>query len=855
MSRVSSAAPGARWAQVTFASFGASAGRRTGGWQVGPYLDASPEQRDWIKQNAVTQLSPIEPISDYISDAQVDALPRCFTYLPEVSIGGTAASVYLQAVPAGRDSTNRQGNVFTHAFVDTQPWSDVSPWYPVDCFGSPDFLRPFTIRMVDNVQPARTPTGGPRPGGGSVPTAEEAIGFILRDERRAGVLYQIQDALQSQVATVVLPVPDRATAAAWLKAVSVTMSPIEAQRLLRFSTFMRGNAVSGSGHDGAPALVCVPDVDTHLVPVRPGITVISVDGGGAGPQTDWSTDTAELLIRGGHGPHSHMDDIVDAFRELTEPLRGRHEVPRFGAGLAALRGVSSGSVGRTGDSSWSGIGDGTLSWGDEQAEPGIAGGNVDRDGVLSAAVDLDGFGDTGWGDPVAGEPGGAESWDVDATRAPEPADPAVAWEAGVMDQLRSLGCTGNGWEQPAGDLRIIPESVGRAPAFPSERVLAMLQTGFSGALAAAGTDTSACSTACVDAAVEMLDLAVRTGLIDSRQPPAEIWGAVAAHSRVVMEWFAAAGCPPLDAETRTMISGWWNSIVESDTGPMLRLLGNPGSLTSVDKCEALGFAGATGGLRRVEFLGHRVLHDSRSAPTRDVVELYGLVAGKLAQQLQRHPGIAPVRGPLLDRWDDWYSQWENRERIDRIIRGVNGSGYSTLSFTASFGPPVGIDQIITRLRAGYSHFLVPPGENHWPLSHDIDAVLALLRLRFTVADFSHLGPLLSADGAADREFRGALDHMLVHVVDWDALAQPVNDTIAEKVQDFYTRCLRNDLATATADSAVWERHRTMLEAEYERLGDPGTSVVKPNSRYWTIRRQLIELHLSTGSTPAGEERQ
>ena len=305
-----------------------------------------------------------------------------------------------------------------------------------------------------------------------------------------------------------------------------------------------------------------------------------------------------------------------------------------------------------------------------------------------------------------------------------------------------------------------------------------------------------------------------------------------------------------------MVSGWWwNSIVESDTGPMLRLLGNPGSLTSVDKCEALGFAEATGGPRRMEFLGHRVLHDSRSPPPRDVVELYGLVAGKLAQQLQQHPGIVPVRRPLLDRWDDWYSQWENWERIDTIIRGANGSGYSTLNFTVSFGPPVGIDQIIARLRAGYSHFLVSAGDNHWPLSSNIDAVLALLRLRFTVADFSHLEPLLSADGAADREFRCVLDHMLIHVVGWGALEQAVNDSIAEKAQDFYARFLSNDLASVTADRTVRENHRRMLVAEYERLGNPGTSVVKPNSRYWAVRRQIIELHLSTGSMPAGEEKQ
>ncbi|MCX7541476.1 hypothetical protein OS128_00890 [Corynebacterium sp. P5848] len=884
MTQVSSPRPGGRWAQVTFASFGASASRRTGGWQTGPYLDASPEQREWIKQNAVTQLSPLEPISDYISDEQVDALPRCFSYLPEVSIGGAAASVYLQAVPAGRDSTNRQGNIFTHAFVDSQPWSDGSPQYPVDCFGSPDFLRPFTIKMVDNVQLARTPTGGPRPSAELVPTAGEAIEFILCDERRAAALYRIQDALQSQVSTVVLPVPDRAAAASWLKAVSVTMSPLEAQRLLRFSTFMRGNTVSAVRHGGgAPALVCVPDVDVHLVPARPDVTVISVGGGGVDPRTDWSMDTAEFLIGGGHGPCGHMDDIIDAFREVTEPLRDRNEVPRFGAGLAAFRGLEPGTAGRTGDNSRSGVGatrDGSFSWGEDQPDSGIAGETADRGGVLSAAVDLDGFGepeaagrlagrstaipaagvpqvfgDAGWGDSGTGESAGAGPWGADATYTPDPADPAAVWETRVIDELRSLGCTGDGWKQPTGERKRIPE-IGRcSPAFPTERVLAMLYAGISGSLVAAGTDGCADSTACVDATVEMLDVAVSAGLIDPGQPPAEIRAAVMAHGRAVMDWFAADGCPSLDQDTRIIVSEWWSNIVESDTGTMLQLLGNPGSLTSSTKRESLGFPGATDGLRRIEVLGYRVLHDSGPAPAREAVELYSLVAGKLAQQLRLHPDIVPVRGPLLDRWDDWYSQWENRERIDTIIRAANDSGYSALNFAASFGPPAGIDQIITRLRAGYSHLLAPPGDNHWPLSGDIDALLALLRLRFTVADFGYFGPLLSADGKADREFRRALDHMLIEVVDWSALDHAVNDTVIDEVRDFYFSCLRNDLATATADRAVREKHRKMLEAENERLGNPEIFVRNRNSQYWAVRRQIIEFHLSTGSTPAGEERQ
>ncbi|MCX7538215.1 hypothetical protein OS123_06630 [Corynebacterium sp. P5875] len=878
MTRMNSPVPDGRWAQVTFASFGASAGRRTGGWQAGPSLDASPEQREWIKQNAVTQLSPLEPISDYISDAQVDALPRSFTYFPEAHIGGTAASVYLQAVPAGRDSTNRQGNIFTHAFVDSQPWADGGPWYPVDCFGSPDFLRPFTIRMVDNVQLARTPDGGPRPGWECVPTAEEAIEFILRDERRAASLYRIQDALQSQVATVVLPVPDRATAASWLKAVSVTMSPLEAQRLLRFTTFMRGNTVSGADHGGAPALVCVPDVDVHLVPVRPGIAVISPDDGGADPGTGWSADTAELLIRGGRGPRSRMDDIIDAFREETEPLRDRHEVPRFGAGLAVLRDVPGDPAGDPGDISWSG--DGAFSWGDGQPDPRIAGGTTDRGGVLSATVDLDGFGesvhggdpagrgprtpapggprefgDTGWGGSGAGDPDGAEAWGAAGAGDPDPADPGVVWETRMMDELRSRGCTGDGWEQPTGERRRIPEFGRRETEFPADRALGMLYAGVSGSLATAGTYGSPRSTACVDATVEMLDVAVRRGLVDPDDPPGEIWAAVTAHREAVMGWFAAEGCPSLDRGTQAIVSGWWNSIVESDVHTMGRLLGNPGSLTSSDKREALGFPGTSSGLRRIEVLGHRVLHDSGSLPDRDAAELYGLVAEKLTRQLQLHPGTAPVGGRLAAQWDEWFSQWENRERIDRIITAANDSGYSALNFTASFGPEVDIGRIITRLRAGHPHFLVPPGQNDWPLSRDTDAVLALLRLRFTVADFSRITPLLSTDGTADGEFRDALDHMLIDVVDWNALEQTTHDTVASTVRDLYIGCLRNDLATATAHREFRERHRKLLEAEHERLGHPEAIARNPDSRYWAVRRQIIELHLSSGSTPAAEERQ
>ena len=353
----------------------------------------------------------------------------------------------------------------------------------------------------------------------------------------------------------------------------------------------------------------------------------------------------------------------------------------------------------------------------------------------------------------------------------------------------------------------------------------------------------------------MLDVAVRRGLVDPDDPPGEIWAAVTAHREAVMNWFAAEGRPSLDRGTQAIVSGWWNSIVESDVHTMGRLLGNPGSLTSSDKREALGFPGTSSGLRRIEVLGHRVLHDSGSLPDRDAAELYGLVAEKLTRQLQLHPGTAPVGGRLAAQWDEWYSQWENRERIDRIITAANDSGYSALNFTASFGPEVDIGRIITRLRVGHLHFLVPPGQNDWPLSRDTDAVLALLRLRFTVADFSRITPLLSTDGTADGKFRDALDHMLIDVVDWGALEQTAHDTVAAAVRDLYTSCLRNDLATATAHREFRERHRKLLDAEYERLGHPEAIARNPESRYWAVRRQIIELHLSSGSTPAAEERQ
>ena len=862
-----------RWVQVTFASFGASSQRRTGGWQAGPSVDASRAHIDWIKQNATTDLAPIEPISDYIGDETVDALPRNFSYFPDEKIAGETVSVYMQAVPAGRDSTNRPGNVFTHAYIDTDPWSETTPYYPVDRFGSDDFARPFTIKMVDKVALSRIDEGGgPSPCEGFVPTADEAIRFVCEVPQRAGALYRIQDALQSGATTVVLLVPDRQLASIWLKAISVTMSPLESQRLLRFSTFMRGNTVAGVGKPGAPALVCVPTCDASVIPSRSDIVVVSPDNGGSVPTTAWSKDTAEFLIRDGDGPSEPMQSIVEQYCEHTQSLRQHRQHPHFGLGLHKL--FSSNGEDQE-PFPGAGSDDGFESTGQDSS-----GSFWDTDEALSGSQVVEtmppepsafsSIGTAVAADPLGGATASQNFRDSDDTVPPSwenppeldaftaqtwgsaeasSADIPSSWEDEIIGELQALGCSDEGWSSSAVKRLYLCEVSPPPPGSQGDRALSLLIRGLSSALAQAGEPFDQLAQRCIDAVTVMIDLALTSGLVSEEVLFAHIRNQLDDHDQAIVAWCGTDQCPRLSPQTQRIIGNWWTRSVEKDTNTLKRLLGNAGSMTSVAKRKGLDFIHGDP-LQIIEELGYRVLYSSRAASTREVTALYSLVADKLAEVSQTNPEILPIPGALVDQWEDWYSYWENRHRIETIITATNRCGYSTLNFATALGTHIGMGQVLTRLRAGFEPFL-PSNMTRWPLSSDWNALLALLRLDFTVVDFGSLQPLLSLDGSMDRALRGVVRQLLNEAMDWESLQRDAETTLWDDIEKLYSTVLEEELKGATAQSTIRAEHTNLLRNELMQY--QASRSANP-SMYHDVRCHIIKLYLSSGSQAATTER-
>lgn len=256
----------ARWAHVTYASFRNSDGR--GGWHAGPSVNASDRDRQLVGEYAPTSLVPIEPFDDFIGAAEIEALPRRFEYLPVAGHG-----LFMQSVPAGKDATGRPGNVFTHAVIDHELSQPMNAIYPINLYQSPDLRTPFRAARVNNVTLAgdlAEPASGPL---ADLDVAWMMVLDMLGDRR--GALHRLQDVLAEGRQLAVLAIDNTNEAAYWLQALSSTLSPLEARRLLRFSTFDRGGALPISAPmAGTYPVIVVPTKDRPMLARHSGIAVI-----------------------------------------------------------------------------------------------------------------------------------------------------------------------------------------------------------------------------------------------------------------------------------------------------------------------------------------------------------------------------------------------------------------------------------------------------------------------------------------------------------------------------------------------------------------------------------------------------
>lgn len=314
-----------RWAHVTYASFRNIDGR--GGWHAGPSTGADQADQQLVGEYAPTSLAPTATFDDFIGAAEIDALPRRFEYVPLPDRG-----LFLQSVPAGKDATGRPGNVFTHAVVDHDPAGPLAAGYPINLYRSPDLLTPFRAASVNAVQ-LDTDLAEPAPG----PLADLDVAWMmvrdmLGDRRRA--LYRLQDVLQRGEQLAVLILDNTNEACYWLQALSATLTPGEARRLLRFSTFDRAATMPHMAPaPGSYPVTVVPVRDRAAVARRTDCAVID-----PADETTWADSPAgtwaqltDAVYGAGHSPRMLVDLLADC-----EPGGAGEQLPRPGDGLARL---------------------------------------------------------------------------------------------------------------------------------------------------------------------------------------------------------------------------------------------------------------------------------------------------------------------------------------------------------------------------------------------------------------------------------------------------------------------------------------------------------------------------------------
>lgn len=304
-----------RFAWATYASF--SNERGSGGWKVGASLGLKPEEEQAFVSLAPTQLDTLEVVDEFMSSKGIEALPHRFAYLPGEAANGSA--IYVQSVPAGKDSTGRPGNVFSVGTIDRNTAQPLSGGNPIERYDSPDFPTPFRSSQVNAVKldPA---LNEPRPNpSGMVDNAWMIVGRVQRH-----VLYALQDSIAKRETLTVLVTDKLKSGHLLLTALSSTLPPQVCREVLSFSTYERAQSLSVDKWLSVPAaVVMVPKADEALLK-DPRISIIdpkTVPSDYA-PGSLWSQITAKA-----YDSIEHAKITADALHGYDRALESR---PSYG---------------------------------------------------------------------------------------------------------------------------------------------------------------------------------------------------------------------------------------------------------------------------------------------------------------------------------------------------------------------------------------------------------------------------------------------------------------------------------------------------------------------------------------------
>lgn len=295
-----------RFAQLTYSSFDRRDGRG-GGWQVKDTSgDLDPNEIEALRSRVQTQFDSGVELPKFPTRAQIEELPRKFSYTPLA--GAAPATVSWHIAPAGSDASGRPGNVFAHIVLDRRP-DGTDEIRPVQRWRSPDWLTPYGPEEV--LAAHLDATVAPAPGPVSALTLSSWL-FAPR-KFRMGTLAALLDAVSAAMRggpRVVLGTEEVDDAANWIAAVSLAMSCGSAREFY-FSTLERPNTLAEAFGRGIH-LACVPRTDlaalSRLTQVavfdseaRPRLGDLggephTTERGDRVPVTEWSLLIGELFL-------------------------------------------------------------------------------------------------------------------------------------------------------------------------------------------------------------------------------------------------------------------------------------------------------------------------------------------------------------------------------------------------------------------------------------------------------------------------------------------------------------------------------------------------------------------------------
>ena len=317
-----------RFGQLTHASI-AAADDGFGGWRVKQAFGRIGKDEERLLVARATRFD-VGTLPRFLSREEADRLPRRLVHGPLDPTTGAGATAYWHAVPAGFDSSNRPGNVFTHVVLDRRPETPEPPLRPSDLLHSPTWLRPYDADEVA----AATLDGRPDPPW-PTPALDRAavLDFLVTQALwKTGTLRALLDAVHAALQKgpmVVLGVVDPADADRWITGICHLMSPATSRRLY-FSTTEHADTLSAA-RTAALHVVVVPAAelrtidrdddalvllsDEDLVDGHPAVEFADFDVElDADPDTDTDTDTEQVhtTTYGSRIPATPWSVIADA---------------------------------------------------------------------------------------------------------------------------------------------------------------------------------------------------------------------------------------------------------------------------------------------------------------------------------------------------------------------------------------------------------------------------------------------------------------------------------------------------------------------------------------------------------------